>query len=59
MALWCLRTLSHVAAVVHSEYEGAMGRGKGGRCQWTTVTAKKEEVLEIEASNDGTNDNHM
>ena len=30
MALRRLRTLGHVAAVVHSEYEGAMGQGRGG-----------------------------
>ena len=54
MALRRLRALGHVAAVVHSEYEGAMmGRGRGGGCQWTAVTAKKEEVSEIEANTDG------
>ena len=53
MAQWRLRTLGHVAAVLHSEYEGAMGRGRGGCCQWTAVPAKKEEVAEIEANIDG------
>jgi len=43
--------MGHVVAVVHSEYEGAVGVrvgdvGEGGRCQWTAVTAKTEEEVQ-------------
>ena len=42
--------MGHVVAVVHSEYEGAVGVRVGvwgrGRCQWTAVTAKTEEEVQ-------------
>ena len=45
-----LRALGHVAAVVHSEFEGAVGARAGGVSVDCCHSKKEERISEIEAN---------